>query len=152
MKRIPFTRDGYQKLQQEKSDLEKQRVEAVINLKTARDMGDLSENAAYKVARSKLSSVDRRLRTVNAVISRAYVIKPLSQDTVEVGSVVYVENNMGRRKFQIVNSHESDVLSGKISYYSPIGQALVGKKVGSKINVKIPSGVVEYTIAKISTD
>jgi transcription elongation factor GreA len=151
MKRTPYTKEGYKKLQEEKTQLEKERVEAVVNLKTARDMGDLSENAAYKVARSKLSSVDRRLRIVNRNIAMAYVVEPKSTDRVEVGSFVHVENKMGKRVFQIVNSQESDVLSGKISYFSPIGQALVGKNLNDKITVKTPSGTVEYTIVKITT-
>lgn len=150
MKRTPFTKEGYKKLLEEKSTLEKERVEAVINLKTARDMGDLSENAAYKVARMKLSSVDRRLRIINRTVSQAYVIEPKSTDLVEVGAHVHVQNKLGNRVFQVVNSHESDVLSGKISYFSPIGQALVGKRIGDKITVKTPSGIVEYTITKIT--
>ncbi len=150
MKRIPFTKDGYTKIKEEKELLEKERIEAVLNLKTARDMGDLSENAAYKVARSKLSSTDRRLRTINSIIDKAYITKPLSLDIVEVGSQVTVENEKGQRNFQIVNSYESDVLNGKISYFSPIGQALIGKKTNDEVTIRIPSGIITYKIIKIS--
>ena len=149
MNRTPFTREGYEKLQGEKAQLESQRVKAVAELKTAREMGDLSENAAYKVARMKLSSTDRRLKYINAVLKGAYVIKPLSKDVVEVGSLVTVENNAGTKVFQIVNSHESDVMSGKISYYSPIGKALVGRRINDKVEIETPSGRVSYVIRRI---
>lgn len=150
MKRIPFTNEGFNKIKEEKKLLEKERIEAVINLKIARDMGDLSENAAYKVARSKLSSIDRRLRNVNSIIDKAYITKPLSHDVVEVGSFVTVENKTGISNFQIVNSYESDVSNGKISYFSPIGQALIGKRINDEVTIQIPSGSVTFKILKIS--
>lgn len=151
IKRTPFTKEGHLKLLKEKEDLEKQRVEAVANLKIARDMGDLSENAAYKVARMRLSSVDRRLRVLNRVLEGAYIVRAMSTDIVEVGSLVTVEGKDGEKKhFRIVNSHESDVLRGKISYYSPIGKALVGLRLNDKAIIQTPSGIVEYTIKKIA--
>lgn len=150
MNRTPFTKEGYDKLNQEKELLEKQRIQAVAELKSAREMGDLSENAAYKVARMKLSSVDRRLRRLNAVLKGAYIVHAMSRDIVEVGSIVTVENEKGSREFRIVNSHESDVPSGKISYYSPIGKALVGRRVEDRVSIQIPSGQVVYKITKIS--
>lgn len=149
MNRTPFTRTGYEKLQSEKLELENQRVKAVAELKTAREMGDLSENAAYKVARSRLSSVDRRLRYLTGVLKGAYVVTPLSKDIVEVGSRITVEGETGSKVFIIVNSHESDVMSGKISYYSPIGKALMGKRLGDRVTIQVPSGQTTYTIKKI---
>lgn len=150
IKRTPFTKEGHIKLLKEKEELEKQRVDAVIGLRTAREMGDLSENAAYKVARMRLSSVDRRLRVLNRVLEGAYIVRAMSTDVVEVGSLVTVEGKDGERAFRIVNSHESDVLKGKISYYSPIGKALVGLRLNDKAMIKTPSGIVEYTIKKIA--
>jgi transcription elongation factor GreA len=150
MKRTPFTKQGHLKLLKEKEDLEKQRIDAVVNLKNAREMGDLSENAAYKVARMKLSSVDRRLRILNRVLEGAYIIEAKSTDVVEVGSVVTLQGKKGETKFTIVSSHESDVSVGKISYYSPIGTALMGKRLNSTVIVKTPSGDITYTITKIS--
>lgn len=150
IKRTPFTKEGHLKLLKEREDLEKQRVEAVANLKIARDMGDLSENAAYKVARMRLSSVDRRLRVLNRVLEGAYIVRAMSTDIVEVGSLVTVEGKDGEKDFRIVNSHESDVLRGKISYYSPIGKALVGLRLNDKAIIQTPSGIVEYTIKKIA--
>ncbi|NCO98375.1 transcription elongation factor GreA, partial [bacterium] len=75
MSKTPFTKQGYEDLVNEKNELTKSRVDAVANLKTAREMGDLSENAAYKVARSKLSSVDRRLRFLTKILDHAYIMK-----------------------------------------------------------------------------
>lgn len=150
IKRTPFTKEGHLKLLKEREDLEKQRVEAVANLKIARDMGDLSENAAYKVARMRLSSVDRRLKVLNRVLEGAYIVRAMSTDIVEVGSLVTVEGKDGEKEFRIVNSHESDVLRGKISYYSPIGKALIGLRLNDKAIIHTPSGIVEYAIKKIA--
>ncbi len=149
MSKTPFTKQGYQDLVNEKNKLTKSRIDAVANLKTAREMGDLSENAAYKVARSKLSSIDRRLRFLTKILDNAYVIETKFNGTVDVGSLVTVETNNGTVTYQIVNSHESDLTHGKISYYSPVGKALVGKRVDDVVEVITPNGKNFYKIKEI---
>lgn len=149
MNKTPFTKKGYEDLVNEKNDLTKSRVEAVANLKTAREMGDLSENAAYKVARSKLSSVDRRLRFLTKVLDNAYIIQVDFKGTVDVGCLVTVETKFGNRIYQIVNSHESDLTNGKISYYSPVGKALIGKRVNDEIEVVTPNGKTVYKVIEV---
>lgn len=149
MNKTPFTKEGYEKLIIEKSTLEKERVSAVANLKQARDMGDLSENAAYKVARSKLSSIDSRLRRVNSIMDNAYIMSSPRKGIVDVGSVVILDSDFGEKTFQIVNSIESDVVNGKISYYSPVGKALIGRKVNDIVIINTPKGETKYKIVKI---
>jgi len=149
MNKTPFTKKGYDDLVKEKNDLTKSRVNAVANLKTAREMGDLSENAAYKVARSKLSSVDRRLKFLTKILDNAYIMKVDFKGVVDVGCLVTVETDKGVQTYQIVNSHESDIANGKISYYSPVGRALIGKKVNDVVEISTPNGKMDYKIKEI---
>ena len=149
MNKTPFTKKGYEDLVKEQKELKTSRVIAVANLKTAREMGDLSENAAYKVARSKLSSVDRRLRFLTKILDNAYIIKVDFKGTVDVGCLVTVETKFGNQTYQIVNSHESDLPNGKISYYSPVGKALIGKRVNDEVEVTTPNGKISYKIKEV---
>ncbi|MFA6016479.1 MAG: transcription elongation factor GreA [Patescibacteria group bacterium] len=147
--KTPFTKKGYEDLVNEQKALKISRIMAVTNLKTAREMGDLSENAAYKVARSKLSSVDRRLRILTKILDNAYIYEVNFKGMVDVGCTVIVETKFGTQTYQIVNSHESDIANGKISYYSPVGRALVGKKTSDEVTIRTPSGSVVYKIKDI---
>jgi len=149
MNKTPFTKKGYEDLVNEKKELTDNRIDAVANLKTAREMGDLSENAAYKVARSKLSSVDRRLRFLTKILDNAYIMQVDFKGMVDAGCQVTVETKFGDRIYQIVNSHESDIANGKISYYSPVGRALIGKRVNDIVEVTTPNGKTTYKIKDI---
>lgn len=149
MNKTPFTKKGYEDLAKEKNDLTASRPGAVANLKTAREMGDLSENAAYKVARSKLSSVDRRLRFLTKILDNAYIMEVDFKGVVDIGCLVTVETNSNNQTYQIVNSHESDIVNGKISYYSPVGRALIGKRVNDEVEIQTPNGKVTYKIKEI---
>ncbi|EKE14242.1 MAG: Transcription elongation factor GreB [uncultured bacterium] len=149
MNKTPFTKQGYKNLVNEKEKLTKSRVDAVANLKTAREMGDLSENAAYRVARSKLSSVDRRLRFLTKILDNAYIMEVDFKGMVDVGCLVTVETKFGNQTYQIVNSHESDIANGKISYYSPVGRALIGKRVDDVVEIVTPNGKTSYKIKEI---
>jgi len=157
MNKTPFTKQGYEDLVKEKNNLIISRVDAVANLKTAREMGDLSENAAYRVARSKLSSVDRRLRFLTKILDNAYIMKVDFKGTVDVGCLVTVETKqlvetrqcLVSTTYQIVNSHESNLANGKISYYSPVGKALIGKRVNDVVEVTTPNGKTNYRIKEI---
>ena len=149
MNKTPFTKQGYDDFVKEQKELKVNRVEAVANLKTAREMGDLSENAAYKVARSKLSSIDYRLRFLNKILNNAYIIDVAFKGVVDVGCLVTVETKFCNQTYQIVNSHESDIANGKISYYSPVGRALIGKRVNDVVEIATPNGKVTYKIKDI---
>lgn len=149
MKKTPFTKKGYEDIVKEQQLLKISRVKAVFNLKTARDMGDLSENAAYRVARSKLSSIDYRLRFLNKIIDNAYVIDVSCKGMVDIGCLVTVESKLGNQIYQVVNSHESNISQGKISYYSPVGRSLMGKKINNVVEIMTPNGRISYKIKKI---
>lgn len=147
--KFEFTREGYEKLQKESADIKEKRKDAVELLKRAREMGDLSENSAYKVARSKLNSIDSRLRHLTLLLTYAHIVEAPPVGTIGLASKVLVDDGKGEKEFTIVGGFESDISAGKISSYSPIGKALMGKKVGDEVKVKIPVGEILYRVVKL---
>ncbi|MFA5136484.1 MAG: GreA/GreB family elongation factor [Patescibacteria group bacterium] len=148
-KKIIFTKDGYDELLKEKLNLQKQRVLAVAELQRSRELGDLSENAAYKVARSKLTSIDVRLRRLDKICRSVEVLESPSKDFADIGSRVSLQSKTETKEIVLVGGYESDITKGKISIYSPVGKAVRGKKQGDTVKVSIPHGVVSYTVLKI---
>ncbi|MCL4387010.1 MAG: transcription elongation factor GreA [Patescibacteria group bacterium] len=151
MKRILFTKEGYEKVKKERDELIALRQEAVENLARARELGDLSENSLYKAARARLSSIDNRIRRLSELLKIGEVVEKPTGETIGIDSIVTVTDGKKIRVFHIVGGYESDPLSGKISHNSPIGKALVGKRVGDSINVDVPAGKVSYKILKIES-
>ena len=149
IKKILLTAEGLQEKEQERSELRASRIEAVKELQTARNMGDLSENGAYKAARFRLSGIDRRLRYIEGVLRRVVVSKKRSDGIIGIGSGVVVHDGTKELELIIVDSHESDFMRGKISLYSPIGKALLGRKEGEKVEVITIKGKVVYTVRKV---
>ena len=147
---IRFTKEGYRKIQEEYQRLLEQRKEAVDALRTAREMGDLSENAAYKVARQRLSQTDSRLRHLKKLLLSGKVTQESFTGVVVFGTKVTVEKNDGTQDtYTIVEGFESDPSVGKLSTVSPIGKALLGKKTGEKVTVNIPAGSVSIKILNV---
>ena len=149
IKKIFLTPEGLQEKELEKVELKKQRESAVKELVTARNMGDLSENGAYKAARFRLSGIDRRLRYIEGVLRRVQVTEKRTDGRVGIGSQVEVNDGSKNLELTIVDSHESDFMRGKISLYSPIGRALLGKKAKETIIITTPNGKVTYEILEI---
>ena len=149
MRQIRFTKDGYEKLKKEKEDLLLQRPDAVLDLKKAREMGDLSENGYYKSARFKLSSIDRRLRIIAATLKQAVLIDSTKNGVVNIGSLVTLLNDGKETNYTIVGDFEADPNQKKISLMSPLGKALEGKKIGDTVNIYTPSGKTTYRIINI---
>ena len=150
IKKILLTQDGLAEKEQERTDLKNQRASAVKELQTARNMGDLSENGAYKAARFRLSGIDRRLRYIEGVLRRVEVVGKRVDGRVGIGSLILVNDGGKDMELMIVDSHESDFMKGKISLYSPIGKALMGRMVGEKIEVHTLKGLVNYCIKYIT--
>lgn len=150
IKKIFLTPDGLKEKEDEKAELKAQRVEAVKELVIARNMGDLSENGAYKAARFRLSGIDRRLRYIENVLRRVMVTSKRTDGRVGIGTEVLVNDGAKDMILTIVDGHESDFRRGKISLYSPIGKALMGRKVGEAVEVITMKGNVMYVIKKIS--
>ncbi len=147
--KIPFTKEGYQALLDEKKKLLAERPEAVENLRKAREMGDLSENGYYKASRARLSSLDARLRHLERLIRYGKIVQTAKTGFVDIGSTVIIDDGTRKSTFTIVGGYESNPNNHTISYLSPIGKALMGKKEASSVTVLTPSGAVVYTIVSI---
>lgn len=146
---IRLTQEGFDEKKAELAALQKNRVEAISELQSARAMGDLSENAAYKVARSKLSRIDGRIRFLNKIMRDVVVTQKRSDGRIGIGSIVEIEQNGEKKEITIVDGYESDFIRGKISSFSPIGRAMMGRMKDEKIEVITPNGAVRYMILSV---
>ena len=144
-----FTHEGLEDMKKELADLLEKRKPAVEELSRARDMGDRSENAAYKSARQILTGLDRRIQRLEHVIKHAQVVQPKFKDVVDIGSRVILENNNGTVEYLIVGGLESDLSKGRLSCFSPVGKAIINKKVGERVSLHVPAGRIEYLIKEI---
>jgi len=145
-----LTKEGLAELEAELKDLkENKRKEVASALKEAKEFGDLSENTDWDDAKSRQVFIEGRISELENILKHAKVIEGGSSDAVSVGSVVDVEIEDGQHTFQIVGSTEANPDQGKISDESPIGKALLGKKVGEHAEVEIPAGTTTYKVIKI---
>ncbi|MDD4931239.1 MAG: transcription elongation factor GreA [Candidatus Colwellbacteria bacterium] len=126
------------------------RLEVSERLARAKEYGDLSENAEYQEAREQQEVVEGRIDELDEIIKNASIIKKSgSQEFVDLGCEVEVEVNSNTRKFSIVGSNEAKPEEGMISNESPLGRAIMGKKVGDTISVKAPIGDITYRVIRI---
>jgi transcription elongation factor GreA len=154
MEKVPMTKAGYDALEEELKDLKsRQRPEVIEAIATAREHGDLSENAEYHAAREQQSFIEGRIQELESVIGSADIIDPstLSGDTVKFGATVKIidEDTEEERIVQIVGPYETDAEKGKISVTSPIAKALIGKSEGDSAEVSTPGGVRTYEIEEL---
>ncbi len=154
--RIPFTKEGYERLKKELETLERvERPKVVKAIEEARAHGDLSENAEYHAAKERQGQREARIQYLHSQLSKADVIDCSSQncDRVVFGVKVRLENlDSGEEVvYQIVGPDESDINQGKISVTSPLGQALIGKEEGDEVEVNTPSGLRYYEVVEIFT-
>lgn len=149
-KTIPYTKEGIEALKTEFERLTKQRPEVVDRLQTAREMGDLSENGAYKAARWELGGIDRRLRELTKLIRLARPMNPTSIESASIGCKLTLKNSDQTLTFTLVSSHESNPQQQKLSDKSPIGQAVIGKQVGEQVYVSTPKGQQKFILTAIT--
>jgi transcription elongation factor GreA len=155
MDRIPMTRQGLVQLEGELKRLRTEERPAVIRaLAEAREHGDLSENAEYHAARERQSFIEGRIAELDDILSRAQVIDTsgLNDDVIRFGAAVMLadEDTEEESAYRIVGSHESDASAGLLSVTSPLGRALIGKKLGDVVEVKTPRGSRSYEVVKIA--
>ena len=152
IQRVQMTPLGYRQLVDELEQLEKtKRPEAIERLSKARDFGDLSENAEYHSAKDDLSALEGRIEELKDILTRVIVvdIAKSSEGSVGLGSMVHIEVNGNTHEFTIVGEWEADPAAKKISHESPLGKALMGKKVGETVEVEAPSGTISYAIKEV---
>lgn len=151
-KQYRLTKDGIKELQQELDGLVARRGEIAEAIKTAREQGDLSENAEYHAAKDDHERNESRISEIEGILSNAELIKkPKGDSKVQLGSVVVLKGDGGKKKeFKVVGTVEADPLNGKISDESPIGQALLGKKEGDAVEIVTPAETATYKVADIS--
>lgn len=152
MKTVQLTREGKINLEKELLELTTvKRPAAVDRLSKARSMGDLSENSEYHAAKEDLGVVEGRSRELQELLKHVEVVEATSDgSSISLGSTVDVETSDGKQTFNIVGEFEADPMAGKLSSTSPIGKALLGKKAGETVEIKIPAGSTTYKILEIS--
>lgn len=149
--RIPFTKEGYQKVLEQQAKLLGERPDAVENLKKAREMGDLSENGYYKASRARLSFIDAQLRRLDKLVRLGTVVGHAAlSGVIGFGNTVTVRSPKITRTFTIVGGYESNPSDNSISHISPLGKALLGHKQGDVIVLNAPGGDIEYTIESVA--
>lgn len=149
-KEFQLTKEGVAELQAELAELKNKLVAVIEAIKNARDQGDLSENAEYHAAKEEQERVDNRISEVQHILDNAEVVAKRSKTSVGIGNSVVLKNGGKPVTYHIVDSVEADPLEAKISDQSPIGKALIGKKVGEKVEIKLPAGVKIYEIKEIN--
>lgn len=153
--RIPMTKEGYEK---KKAELDRmmnvEMIEVAKRIATAREMGDLSENAEYHAAREDQGMLQARIDSLKDQLSRAMIIdkSTLPTDVVVFGAQVKVKDLdvMDIEVFHLVGPGEEDYNANKILTNSPIGQGLLGKKIGEIVHITVPMGTIRYEVLEIS--
>jgi len=148
-KQFQLTLEGKKELEQELELLKSQRGEAAERIANARDHGDLRENAEYDTARDEQARMETRIADIEEILQNAEIIKAKHGSTVQVGTTVELEIKGKTVVYTVVGPVEADPLAGKISNESPIGRALLGKKVNDVVTIETPKGTVEYKIVAI---
>lgn len=148
-----LTKEGLEKLKLELDHLVRvRRKEIATRIQEAKELGDLSENAEYSEAKNEQMFNEGRIEELENSIKHAELIpdEPVAGGIVQVGSTVQAEHANQSVKFSIVGSNEADPLQGRISNESPLGRALLGKRVNDIVPVVTPKGQIEYTITQVS--
>ena len=142
--------EGLVRLQGELEALKAKRPEVVQRIATAREHGDLKENAEYHAAREEQGFLEGRIQALEAKLRVAVVVAPTERGAfVELGSHVRVEVDGEEMTLQVVGAAEADSREGRISSASPVGAALSGRKVGDVVIIRTPGGEVSYSILQI---
>ena len=146
-----LTPEGEKKLKAELAELTGPRREELAGrLRSAIQMGDLSENADYHKAKEDQAFLEGRIQEIEAVLRNAIIIEKTRTDVVSVGATVTVqEDNYDPETYYLVGAKEADPRNGKISNESPIGRALIDHKVGEVVEAETPGGKVKFKILKI---
>ena len=152
VEKLPMLAEGYERLIAELKALREERPRIVDAIEEARAHGDLSENAEYHAAKERQGQVEASIGDLEDRVSRAQIIDPttLSGDRIVFGATVtLLDDDEKPVRYQIVGPYEADAKIGRISYNSPLGKALISRRVDDEIEVTVPSGDRFYVIKQI---
>ncbi|HQV02843.1 MULTISPECIES: transcription elongation factor GreA [unclassified Novosphingobium] len=152
VEKLPMLAEGYERLIAELRALREERPRIVDAIEEARAHGDLSENAEYHAAKERQGQVEMSIADLEDKVSRAQIVDPtsLSGDRIIFGATVTLLDDDDKPvKYQIVGPYEADARIGRISYNSPLGKALIGRRVEDEIEVTVPAGDRSYLVQKI---
>jgi transcription elongation factor GreA len=150
--KMPMLAEGHEMLTVEVARLKIERPTIIDAIEEARAHGDLSENAEYHAAKERQGQIEAMIADIEDKLSRAMVIDPktLSGDKVVFGATVHLRDEDDKPiTYQIVGQTEADAKKGRISYNSPLGRALIGRKVDEEVEVTVPSGDKYYVVSRI---
>jgi transcription elongation factor GreA len=152
VEKLPMLAEGYERLIAELRAFREERPLIVDAIEEARAHGDLSENAEYHAAKERQGQVEMSIADLEDKVSRAQIVDPatLSGDRIIFGATVTLLDDADKPvKYQIVGPYEADAKIGRISYNSPLGKALIGRRVEDEIEVSVPAGDRFYVVEKI---
>jgi len=152
IEKLPMLAEGYERLIAELRALREERPLIVDAIEEARAHGDLSENAEYHAAKERQGQVEMAIADLEDKVSRSQIVDPatLSGDRIIFGATVTLLDDADKPvKYQIVGPYEADAKIGRISYNSPLGKALIGRRVEDEIEVSVPAGDRFYVVEKI---
>ena len=152
VEKVPMLAEGYEKLSTQLAALKAERPLIVDAIEEARAHGDLSENAEYHAAKERQGQIEASISDIEDKLSRAQVIDPrdLTGDKVVFGATVtLIDEDEKESTYQIVGQTEADAKGGRISYNSPLGRALIGRKVDDEVEVTVPAGDRWYSVSNI---
>lgn len=148
-KLFQITDSGKKELEVELNELKSRRGAIAEKIAEARDYGDLSENAEYDSAREEQGLVESRIAEIEDVLLNAEIITASRSSSVKLGSKVELKTGAKTVSYHVVGPVEADPMAGKISNESPIGLALMGKKIGDIATITTPKGRIEYEVVKV---
>ena len=152
VEKLPMLAEGYERLVAELKALREERPRIVDAIEEARAHGDLSENAEYHAAKERQGQVEASIADLEDKVSRAQIIDPasLSGEKIIFGATVTLLDDDDKPvRYQIVGPYEADAKVGRISYNSPLGKALIGRRVEDEIEVSVPAGDRFYVVEKL---
>ncbi len=152
---VLLTKEGYEKIVAEYDELVSiRRAEVAARIKEAREFGDISENAEYDAAKNEQAELEERINKLENMMRKAKIIEEgkTNRGRVNIGSKVTVKDLKTKKTetFIIVGSTEADPFEGKISNESKVGEALIGSKIGDKVEIDVPAGKIKYEIVSIN--
>jgi transcription elongation factor GreA len=154
MEKFQITKEGYQKLRSDINNLKNvERPKIIAQISTARELGDLRENAEYHSAKDRQGFIEAHIADLEEKMNRAEVIdvSKLSGSKVKFGATVTLENldNSRKVKYKIVSEFEANIDEGLISSISPVARALIDKEAGEEVEINAPVGIINYEILKV---